>query len=612
MRMLFHKLRIKYRSFKIRNKFFISYMVLLMIPLLFTGMFFYRYFLKTIEEQTNRFALQALKQSEMHIELIIKEVETLGSMFSYNIYIQDMLKERYTDYEDVVDFNTLQSQLDLIESNMLVDDVRLYVNDTKLYARNYVDFIPISLLTEDIYYNRMIAKQEYSSYWTESHPSSTSDNKATVLSYIVIIKDYSDARKTIGCLYIDILETEITGILNKIDFGDNNQTFILNNDFELVAFTNQGNRKEEVLDNILHQIKGDNSELLDGYQVLEVNGEKQFVVYSQMGVQDWLLVNTVPTKEVFNETNIIAMNVMVFGIIIILGGTIIAIWLSNAITLRIKKLTIRIRNADDFGNAIKALETEAVVEGDEITILSENYDHMMKRIKQLIQENYEVQMARKEEQFKALQSQINPHFLYNAFDMINWMAIRLRADNISEAIRMVADFYRIGLSDGQEIIPLSTELRHAELYLEIQNKRQHFESQVELPTELKNCAMVKLLIQPIVENAIVHGISQVPSQTGILIVKVRQEAEDIIISVADNAGKINLEYIKAIMEKKENLSGAYGLKNVNERIKLYFGEMYGLQYKKEIHKDGSIWSVAEIHIPKIEYKEHEMQLSMKK
>ena len=124
--------------------------------------------------------------------------------------------------------------------------------------------------------------------------------------------------------------------------------------------------------------------------------------------------------------------------------------------------------------------------------------------------------------------------------------------------------------------------------------------------------MVKLLIQPIVENAIVHGISQVPSLTGILMVKVRQEVDDIIISVADNAGKINLEYIEAIMEKKESISGAYGLKNVNERIKLYFGEMYGLQYKKEIHKDGSIWSVAEIHIPKIEYKEHEMQISMKK
>ncbi len=603
MKTLYTKLKIKYGSLKIRNKFFLSYMVLLMLPLSFTGAYFYRYFLQTIEEQTNRFALQALEQSEMHIKLIMKEIETLGSLFSYNIYIQDMLKERFSDYEDVVDFNILQSQLELIKSNAQVYNVRLYVNDNKLYARNYVDFFPISTLADDIYFNRLITKPEYSSYWTESHPSPTDDAKEPVISYIMVIKDYSDVRKTIGCLYIDILETQVTEILDRIDFGENNQTFILNNNFEVIASTND-NREDGVLNIILQKIKGDNNQLSEGYQILEVKGEKQFVVYSQMGEHGWTLVNTVPTGEVFHETNLIAVNVLIIGFFIVLGGTIIAIWLSNIITLRIKRLTQRIRKADDFGKEIEALDVQTTAAGDEISILSENYDYMMKRIKQLIRENYEVQMARKEEEFKALQSQINPHFLYNIFDMINWMAIRIRADNISETIRMVADFYRIGLSDGREVLPLSAEIRHAELYIEIQKKRQYFECQIELPDELKNCATVKLLLQPLVENAIIHGISQVPSQTGRLIVAARQKEEEIIISVADNAGKINLEYIQAIMEKKESISGAYGLKNVDGRIKLYFGEKYGLQYRKELEKDGSIWSIAEIHIPKKEYEEH--------
>lgn len=591
-------IRTRYIRLKIRYKFLVTYFMLLMIPLFLVGMVYYQYFIRTIEQQSSRFALQTLKQTELHIDYMFKEIEALGSVFFSNVDINDMLRERYSDYEDVDDYKKLLNQIDIIKSNAQVFNVRLYVNDDKLYARDNKNIFPLSGLANDTYYQELKSRPECTSFWTESHIV-VSENGAgnRVLSFVIVARDYSNIRQIIGCLYIDILESNIERVLGQINFGGKNHLFLFNDHLKMVTSTGTDHMEDELKNIVIQHLNEDENSLQDSYKVLEAGGEKQFVVFSYMERLGWTIVNAVPNSEMFYETNAIVNNSALLLFLIAVFGALIAMWLSNAITRKIVLLTNRIRAAyysNEYAGAAAGEEKEI---SDEITLLSVNYESMMQRINQLIRENYEVQVARKEEQLKALQAQINPHFLYNIFDMINWMAIRSNAKNISETIGMIADFYRIGLSDGREILPLCEEFRHSELYIELQKKRLYFESQMILPADLEYCPVIKLIVQPIVENAIIHGIAQRPERSGRLIIEARREENGVVILVCDNAAAIDLERVRAILDRAGNTSGAYGLKNVDERIKLHFGEKYGLQYRKAIRTDGTVWTVAEINIP---------------
>jgi two-component system sensor histidine kinase YesM len=586
----------KYLNMRIRYKFFIAYMLLLIIPLFFVGLAYYRYFLQNIEQQTSRLALQAIRQSDMYIDYLLNEVENYGEVFSLNTDIHQMLQKRHSRYDEVSDYKKLLSQIYSLKSREQIFDVNLYVSDEKLYARDNLDIFPLSDLEDNPYYNKLVNMQGKTSFWTESYVYTMGNETPSVLSYMTLIRDFSDIREVVGCLSIDILESQLGEILGQIEFGGNNQVFILNSNLKMVASASKDERSAKLINEVLQQITPEEESLPDGYRILQVGGDPHFVVFSKMDRLDWTIISAVPTKEVFYETNKIAQNAFMLLIVAAIFGALIAALLSVTTTRRIVKLTERIRKSYDFEGAPEETQKEKSITGDEVTVLSQNYESMIKRIRQLIKENYEVEIARKEEEFKALQAQINPHFLYNTFDTINWMAIRIKADNISETLGMVADFYRISLSDGRDIITFKEEFKHAELYMELQKKRQDFQSEIKLPKELEMYTIPKLVIQPLVENAIIHGIREKPEQTGMISVDALRRGDKIVIYICDNAAAIDLEYVKSILEG-EGRPGTYGLKNVDERIKLHFGAEYGLRYGVSKGLEDADWTVAEIHIP---------------
>ncbi len=241
---------------------------------------------------------------------------------------------------------------------------------------------------------------------------------------------------------------------------------------------------------------------------------------------------------------------------------------------------------------------------DEIGQLGLRFDQMIREIRNLITLVRKEQTSKRRAELRALQAQINPHFLYNTFDTIHWMLKKYKADDINEIIVRLTDLFRISLSGGRDIIPLSDELRHVEAYLAIQKVRyeEQLDFRIDVPEALKKTQVIKLTLQPIVENAIYHGLKNLESG-GMIEITGEQKREHMILTVHDNGPGIPAAKLEALrlqladMEgPAENASGkGYGMYNVHERIRLSMGTAYGV----ELESDGMTGCTVRISYPMV-------------
>lgn len=239
----------------------------------------------------------------------------------------------------------------------------------------------------------------------------------------------------------------------------------------------------------------------------------------------------------------------------------------------------------------------------EIQHLGKAIKSMVEQMNILMENIIHEQESKRKSELNALQAQINPHFLYNTLDSIVWMIENENYDGAIIMVTALARLFRISLSKGKNVIPLSDEIEHVRNYLTIQNIRykNKFTYKIECEEETLNLASIKLVIQPLVENAIKHGMEFMDGD-GEIIVKSYIENEELFIDVIDNGLGMPQETAEQILRGEKKLKGkgsGIGLKNVNERIQIYFGKIYGLQIYSEPDEGTTI----RIHIPILKYSE---------
>lgn len=245
---------------------------------------------------------------------------------------------------------------------------------------------------------------------------------------------------------------------------------------------------------------------------------------------------------------------------------------SRIFTRKIEELT---RNMDKVNHGSREVTVSSDSE-DEVGILINSFRRMMDEINRLIDEVYVNKIALKEYELKALRAQINPHFLYNTLSMMNWMAIRSGQMEISKVTLALSTFYRTALSKGEDMVTVETCIRNMEAYLEIQLTMHDHNFTVEWETDpdIKNEKMPKLLLQPVVENAIEHGIDEKEEGDKKLFLSFKGQGDDVEIIVRDNGTGMEQEKAETLVTYQAK---GYGLKNVNDRIRLLYGESYGIQ-----------------------------------
>lgn len=316
-----------------------------------------------------------------------------------------------------------------------------------------------------------------------------------------------------------------------------------------------------------------------GYFIDNIQGEKYLITYVTSQWTNWKFVNLLPYTSIFK--NIIAVHTIL--VLVYVGVFVLVVYLSflfsRGITKPFKRLTNKMKMVEkgEF-EKIAQMGVSIKKQGDEIAELEYNFHLMVDKINTLIKENYLKQIAIKESQFKALQAQINPHFLYNTLDSINWMARFNKQYQIASMVKALGSLLRNSISNKSEIISLKEEMKILEDYIIIQKYRygERLKFSMDIPQDYWECMIPKLSLQPIVENSIQYGLEKI---VGVCEIKVWIEPleKELKIWIEDNGPGMDKDFVEKLNRGEiESRGSGIGIKNINERIKIIFGLEYGV------------------------------------
>lgn len=309
----------------------------------------------------------------------------------------------------------------------------------------------------------------------------------------------------------------------------------------------------------------------------QIKGEDMLVSYKNIEATGWTILSLSPVRELNGElASFQRVMYVVIGLCMLVSFTM-ALLLSENISAPIRKFIQSMSHAEN-GNFSIIIRYKRK---DEFSYLFNRYNKMLQQIKTLIDKLYVTELRKKEAELKTLQAQINPHFLYNTLDSINWIAINHNVPEISHMVTSLSDFFRYSLSKGRNIIPLQDELRQVESYLQIQHFRFQdkltYEMEEADPRILQECLVVKLSLQPLVENAIIHGIQKRRGK-GTIRIRVESSEKLLCLSVFDDGVGDDPQRLNALLTDNKPGNQSYGIRNVHMRIQQFFGEDYGIRY----------------------------------
>lgn len=288
-------------------------------------------------------------------------------------------------------------------------------------------------------------------------------------------------------------------------------------------------------------------------------------------------------------------------LLIVLAATIVSsVVLSRYISRPIHSLN---KAMGEFEANAEGFSYEPVYGSLEVTSLSNAFGHLVIRIQELMNQVRNEEIVLRKTELRALQAQINPHFLYNTLDSIAWMCEEGRTKDAVEMVNALARLFRISISKGHELIPVEKEVEHAKSYLQIQKFRykNQFQYSFEVQESCLGYYCNKITLQPIIENAIYHGLNRMIDE-GFIEIRIFEDGDDVVFTVEDNGVGMTKEQCESILHKEvKGQTGGIGIKNVNDRVKIYFGEQYGMKIESELDEGTKV----SIRMPKLKEDSYE-------
>ncbi|MDD3796881.1 MAG: histidine kinase, partial [Lachnospiraceae bacterium] len=299
-----------------------------------------------------------------------------------------------------------------------------------------------------------------------------------------------------------------------------------------------------------------------------------------LDIAGWKIVGMVSQDMIYSESNAVRNLMLVVSAVCIFLSVMLSAWVSKGISspiLFIRSVMKKVERGDLKAHA-------QIRQKDEIGELAESFNHMVDKLNMLVEQQKQSQEKLRMAELNALQAQINPHFLYNTLDSINWMARAGQVDQVSEMINSLSIFFRISLSRGKTFITVGEELTHVENYILIQKKRyeRYLDYEISVPGELYGYQCLKMILQPLVENSIYHGIKE-KGERGMIKITAEERNGTLLFHVADTGQGMTPEKLSELQqmmqEGREYNTSAYGVINVQRRIQTYFGRGYGLHFQ---------------------------------
>ena len=501
----------------------------------------------------------------------------------------DTSVQDYVKSTDKSDFKTLKSMDNA--NNVLSSIVNMHSNlnfiavvnnklDDYLYKGN-----------QNIYYSKFdkIFKTDYessknlhSSTLRMHYCNSYYDGQKYTLNLYFPVYDTNRVKRELGLLCLNFTDTSLQQILESSKDASS-ETMVVRLDGKIFAARDGKNMGKTV--SYSDQLGKTEGTLIE---------DGKLYLYEKVPDWDFYVISSVSVYQLYKGS--IATILLMTAIMLVLIVVSILI-VKSVIQTVYRPLDKVVRKMDDVASG--SLKTRINVDhmGEDFIKLAEGFNSMMEKIEELMEqvklEQHQIEQIR----LDALQSQIQPHFLYNTLDCIHWQAIAEGNKEISTMVKALAKYYRICLSGGHDIIPLKMELEHVRNYLVIQNMRYDniIGSEISVDSNAEETMIPKLTLQPLVENSIYHGMKVKEGKTGTVFIKVKRKANDVLITLADTGTGMTQEEIDRMNEQLSQYeeSFGYGVRNVNKRIQLLYGEEYGLYYLK--NETGGV--TVEIRLP---------------
>ncbi|KRE66095.1 hypothetical protein ASL11_19815 [Paenibacillus sp. Soil750] len=548
-----------FKRVRIDRLFFSSFASFLSILLLVFTWISYSVTARELADTSSYYQQDMLNELNKQIDIQLKSIEQMSLAASRNmntIGYDPFEKDPFELFHRRDDM--LRMLASITYSTTMVQSIYLYIdNPTKTDPQAPVQILDMKHVREEPWYPEI---QNSDFAWVGERTLPTNKGPQQFISFAR--KLYNNSDKYYGMLMLNVKATAIESMVRGESEGKEKNRLLLDASGRTIATIGKPTLSEEDLGLI------SSKEIASNYIHLpDKQGEGALLVWSKVR-SDWMLIEITPWNDIVHGSIRLAYILVTVGLTAICITAFFTLFLSKQFTKPIRLLLARMGRVPAAGAAMD-LPTDYE---NEFGSLFNGYRRQMERIEELLQSLQSQHKRKREAEILALQAMINPHFLYNTLDQLNWIAIDSGQEKISTIVSLMGKMFRIGLSNGETVIPIRDELTHVECYLQIQKIRwgERLTYTIEIEEELKELYISRLTIQPFVENAFIHGFHG--RRAGEVHISINRKENELEIIITDNGVGLRPEWDVP----KPRKTGGYGVRNVMDRIAAYFGEPYGV------------------------------------
>lgn len=572
-----NKIKNWFKNAKIQKKIMFIYICIGTVPILLLGLFALSQERKTLIEKERRNIEDSLSQGASQLKSQILVYNNLSDYIAFNQPISDVL---IGDYDDIFSmYEQYTATVDPVLSSLKyfnpnINQITIYLD--KNIVKHDITVDSLHAIEGEEWYGKYKDTLNQKVKWIID-----GKNKTSFSARAMPIMEQNQQR---GILYLDVNYNTLFSGFDDIS-RDGYGLYVVDKDgnilFEKSTFPENDNKKNN------KPLKKHNKNEKLSFKELEKKmadqkkGKKSnyLIVSTDTGVDNWRVIAYQPQKMLAREVQTLVLLILGIIAICIITSVVASMAFSRFVVRDIKRLRDNMQAVEE-GNMELMVTSEA---GDEVGSLIRGFGSMLGEINRLIHEVYESKLTQRKSEMTALQAQINPHFLYNSLSLINWKALEAGQQDISKITLALSSFYRTSLNRGKNVLTIEKEIENMKSYLAIQlcMHDNDFDVIMDIDETILPYQTLNLLLQPLVENAIDHGIDLKEEGRGYIKIIGRKDDKNIYLTVEDNGVGIEPEILSSILEFKTK---GYGVRNVNQRIRLYYGEEYCLKIESEAGK----------------------------
>jgi two-component system sensor histidine kinase YesM len=569
----------------IRYKLIINFMLISIVPSILLGLLVSYSVTRIIEDQANEHTLQLISKVNTSIEHVVSNMQNLTYFISFDPHVQKFLsendnkldpEEQYTASQFLKGFTTLYPEV----AGILIADRHGTYMSNDMYAR------AMTPMTDELWYRQAVESRGI--FTIVGHPvdrnvtTHTNYKPEEVVSVArAILEPATQVVK--GVVLVDLKLRIIAEAAKDVRLGKTGYLMVIDHKGESIYTPSN-----PIIDFFsLEWIEGQSS----GTFSQEVDGRSLQFIYMTSPFTSWTTVGVFPTNESATEVREIQFYVVSLVFLICMMGITASLYVSHTISRPIQQLQSFMHKAESGDLTVRNTSSRT----DEIGMLGKSFNTMLVQLRKLLVLTELQERKKREAELKSLQAHIKPHFLYNTLDTIHWLARKKGAVDVAEVVESLSRLFRIGLSKGNEMIPLVDEMEHIHSYLKIQKTRYRdkLNYEIDIDPNTQQLTVLKIMLQPFVENAIYHGLKQ-RRGPGMIRISAKLEDQTLVLIVEDDGVGMEHERLMDLQAQLasemggQTYSSGYGIMNVQARIKLTFGERYGVLIDSDYGKGTTV------------------------